>query len=683
MPTIKIYLTEGTVVKESSPNTSYSNLTYYQVGADSEGKDIRSFLKGDPLPAALYGADITSAKLYLYSQNTQGASSDFFRFSPGFVIDPWNTEITWDSQPAVDTYAYNYETENFGWINTDVTTDILIRTYMYPDTEFYWGVQLRALSSDTSLGTVKTFAKTGTYRPYIEITYTTPPALPTISPYATIVSFPNFDYSWEDPEFTINVSEEAYNRYHFTVGLKINNVWILDEQPIYPYIGTSKQGPYLGGYTEKIAAVLSTLSPTTFNSGKVGVTLVLNTHQGSHHYKTVRQANATMYFGDVYSLSSIPETHVSSYEMTSVPYQLHSYLDFHTMAVVSLEASIDGIVVFPRQNIYNRNTFIEIESSVLLNALGDKYQSYIKFDVIWKINNTIITSTVSSQKIHAPYPAPVISNLEVLAINPLGNLSENIELTPRPEFIQGVSIAKAQATCTSVPDVPITSIIWTINEGRAKDATDGGSVTWALVTSGEHTIQVTVTNSLGVITTEEKVIEVIPYVPVEASLVSVERFDNSGQGDLEDIKVTLLPSIKSLAPANENYWRLRLRRKTSEGWQDFLNTSDINLLTGRGALNTPKTLKDITSIYFTDLVYNIEIEIMDEFSTFLLRGRVLSEEVPLSIGPQGIGLGKVIQGDRILDMQGSIWVDDTEVNLLDLLNNISSLQARVTDLESN
>lgn len=693
MATVKIYLTEGTIVKEDSPTSNYSNLNYYQVGITPEGKKINSLMRGDPLPAALYGATITSAKLYLYSQNTQGASSDFLYFNPGAIVDPWNTDITWDSKPEVFSFSYFFEdAENFGWISTDITSAIRDRvqsdpeyysTYYYENRKSYWGFVLETFYPESYSGVTKTFAKSGTYRPYIQIEYQLPTALPTTPYAATITSFPNFDIE-DGPVVTINASQTHYSGYEHTITLKINNIPVLIDDEIYPYQNIQTID-YIYPPINLVAMALATLSPTSFLSGRVSVTLLLNTYSDNRTKKTVKQASATMTFPskDDYYFDSSPKTHISPYEMTAIPIDSYQWVDLHTISVVSLEISIEGVVVFPRQNVYSSNSSVEVESAILLNALGNKYWSNMKFDVIWKFNTTTITSTQSYQEIHAPYPAPEISNLQVTAINPLGNLSSSAISAPRPEFIEGVSTVKAQATCTSVPDAPITSITWTIDEGRVRDGNGNIPVTWTGISSGEHLVQVEVTNSLGVVTTDEKIIEVIPYSPVIGNLISIERFDNTGGGDLENIKVTIFPNIKSLSPANENYWRLRLRRKGPQGWEDFLNINDVNLFTGRGALNTSKTLKDITSLYFTDLIYDIEVEIMDEFSTFSLRGRVLSEEVPLSIGPKGIGLGKIVQGNRILDIQGPIWVNDTEVNLLDLLNDILSLENRVADLESD
>ena len=179
------------------------------------------------------------------------------------------------------------------------------------------------------------------------------------------------------------------------------------------------------------------------------------------------------------------------------------------------------------------------------------------------------------------------------------------------------------------------------------------AVSAVLEGSGTLTITGKVTDSRGRTTSKSVTVSVLPYAPPKITAFSLQRC--TAAGVLDDlgtyVKVTRAGSISSLKPGstekNSLSYVIRSKARTATTW--------TAKKTGTGALTL--TGSDVVGTYTTVTSADFRIEITDIFNTSISLAVLTTAAVTLSWGPEGVGIGKIVEPGRALDVAGSGYID--------------------------
>lgn len=189
--------------------------------------------------------------------------------------------------------------------------------------------------------------------------------------------------------------------------------------------------------------------------------------------------------------------------------------------------------------------------------------------------------------------------------------------------------------------------------------------------SGAVPIQVYVKDARGQETTYDTTVPVIDYVALSAQAQYIGRPLSGAENRLS---VTLKLSVSSLTygGAVTNGYLVTIKATPVSGGATITSVNETtNPGTASGLVKTytPAAEHDVTK------AYSVTITVKDDFSTVTIAGSLSTAAYPLVVGDIGIGVGKVPESGRVLDVFGEIY---------DVKNGVSrNLSEAVNDLEAS
>lgn len=174
-----------------------------------------------------------------------------------------------------------------------------------------------------------------------------------------------------------------------------------------------------------------------------------------------------------------------------------------------------------------------------------------------------------------------------------------------------------------------------------------------ITSAGELKITGKVTDSRGRSASKEVTVSVLPYAPPKITAFSLQRC--TAAGVLDDlgtyVKVTRAGSISSLKPGstekNSLSYVIRSKARTATTW--------TAKKTGTGALTL--TGSDVVGTYTAVTSADFRLDITDIFNTSISLAVLTTAAVTLSWGPEGVGIGKIVEPGRALDVAGPGYID--------------------------
>ncbi|MCK9288488.1 MAG: DUF859 domain-containing protein [Sphaerochaetaceae bacterium] len=235
----------------------------------------------------------------------------------------------------------------------------------------------------------------------------------------------------------------------------------------------------------------------------------------------------------------------------------------------------------------------------------------------------------------------------VITSSTIGNVPTTgaISGTERAYAIQGVSAISVSWSHTIPTGTTLAS--GTVSMGGVTKNTNPAS--FQATTAGTNTAVITVKDKRGRIGTKSLSIDVTAYSPISAQLLYLGRPRAEGSN-----QARLQAEVKHVvSPLSGNKYDVIIQTKEvgTSTWTTVLNS--------RYTPNATHTrVYDPTTVYDELKAFDTMITVADDYSTATLLGVLPTAAYPLVIGKYGIGVGKVPQGDRVLDVGGDIYAED-------------------------
>ena len=234
---------------------------------------------------------------------------------------------------------------------------------------------------------------------------------------------------------------------------------------------------------------------------------------------------------------------------------------------------------------------------------------------------------------------PVITSSTIGNVPTTGAISN----TSRAYAIQGVSAISVSWYHTIPAGTTLAS--GTVSMGGITENTNPAS--FQATTAGTNTALITVKDKRGRIGTKSLTINVTPYSPISAQLLYLgrPRAEGSNQAKLQaEVK-----QIVSTLSGNKYNVIIKTKAVGTSTWTTVLDSRYTPNATHTRVYNP-------TTIYDELKAFDTMITVADDYSTATLLGVLPTAAYPLVIGKYGIGVGKVPQGDRVLDVQGDAYI---------------------------
>ncbi len=276
--------------------------------------------------------------------------------------------------------------------------------------------------------------------------------------------------------------------------------------------------------------------------------------------------------------------------------------------------------------------------NAIYDALGDSVSGTATLTL-----STTIGGATSTHSATATVSIPV-SVVPTLTTAVSGASAEGMNnVTAKSYAIQNVGLVTGAATATAPRGTTIKSYKWTLTGGSTKTTKD---TSWVPTTSGTLAVVCTVTDGRGRTATISKNIAVTAYTPPALKMTRVDRVTV----DLNKVDAIYTSTVDAISDTNR--WRLVIRTRPVGG--DWSTAYDSGVTTN--GTSGSKTSR-LTPTYAITTAYELEATLTDGYTTRKGSLMIPTESVPLAIGKYGIGVGKVPQGDRVLDVQGDAYID--------------------------
>lgn len=220
-------------------------------------------------------------------------------------------------------------------------------------------------------------------------------------------------------------------------------------------------------------------------------------------------------------------------------------------------------------------------------------------------------------------------------------------VTAKSYAIQNVGVINGTSTATAPRGTTIKSYKWTLAGGSVKTTKNAS---WVPTASGTPAVACTVTDGRGRTATVSKNIAVTAYMPPTLIMTRADRVTV----DLNKIDAIYTSTVDAIG--NTNRWRLVIRTRPVGGsWSTAYDSGVI--ANGTSGSKTSR----LTPTYSTTQSYELAATLTDGYNTRSGSLMIPTEAVPLAIGPDGIGAGKIPEPGRALDVGGDIYING-EIN---------------------
>lgn len=465
--------------------------------------------------------------------------------------------------------------------------------------------------------------------------------LSTIPRATEIVSFSNFNTT--STSISVNLSRKSTAFTH-DVSLKIGSTTCASWNGVAAFNGagtfalsTTQRNNLLNALTSSQASATATLTVVTKSgSTTVGTKTATATYTASP--TTITSFSA---FNSGSSSLSVTLSRKNSL-MTQV-----ATLKIGSTTIGSWTANFDGASTLALSATHKNN---------LLNALPTSTSATATLSVVTTTpkGKALTAQTKTATYTIASGIVPTITSPTLTITNPTGAISGKT----RNYAIQNVSTLKVAFTRTAPQGTTIKSTVVTI--GSQTSSSNPASI--ISTASGSLDIKITVTDNRNRVTTSTALgsVSVIAYSALSAVLSSFERI--IGPTDLQDrleAKLKLTVSPITSGGVTTNAFNVKIQSVPAAGGS---TTTAINQTYDPGTASATTYTYNPSTTYEEMSVYNLTFIIQDDFSTVTIKNVLPTASYPLVIGEHGIGVGKIPEANRALDIAGRAYIDDFPIH---------------------
>lgn len=298
--------------------------------------------------------------------------------------------------------------------------------------------------------------------------------------------------------------------------------------------------------------------------------------------------------------------------------------------------------------------------NAIYDALGDSVSGTATLTLSTTVGGVTRTHSATAT---VSIPASVVPTLTTAV---LGATAAGMnDVTEKSYAIQNVGVINGTSTATAPRGTTIKSYRWTLAGGSTKTTKD---VSWVPTTSGTLAVVCTVTDGRGRTATVSKNIAVTAYTPPTLIMTRADRVTV----DLNKVDAIYTSTVDAIGDTNR--WRLVIRTRPVGGsWSTAYDSG----VTANGASGS-KTSR-LTPTYSTTQSYELEATLTDGYNTRSGSLMIPTEAVPLAIGPDGIGVGKIPEAGRALDVQGPVYFDGIQQGIVESGSNENGTWIRWAD----
>lgn len=212
-------------------------------------------------------------------------------------------------------------------------------------------------------------------------------------------------------------------------------------------------------------------------------------------------------------------------------------------------------------------------------------------------------------------------------------------------FLEGISEIKTIVNAEGAQGSTITTITQKIGHAQA----NGSEHVWKSLGVGQHTLTVTVVDSRGRSTSDTRTITVEAYTPPKIQYFIPAR---TGGGTNTSVQAVVNVSVTDIQNAGEfdNPFTLKIERKptSSDRWESVYSSIIRQPTYVNQRLNSGTN-------YAVDRGYDIRLTITDRYATSIALFNLGTSSVVMSWTDVGVGIGKIAEDSRVLDVGGQIY----------------------------
>lgn len=293
------------------------------------------------------------------------------------------------------------------------------------------------------------------------------------------------------------------------------------------------------------------------------------------------------------------------------------------------------------------------------NALLDKLPTSTSGTATITVATRLGTTTIGTRTKTATYTIladikPTISGVSTTITTPTGAISG----LSRSYAVQNISTVKISYSRAIPRGTTISAA--TVKLGAASST--GNPASFVPTGSGSQAITITVTDKRGRVGTYTSSLSVAAYGGLSAQLIHAQR-PQSGNDPQDTMQVRLrltVPAITS-GGSTTNAFNVTIRTVPVDGSSG--TSTAVNQTYNPGSATSTLYNYSPSMIYLETKAYNVTIVVKDDFKTVTMTGKLSTASFPLVLGKDGIGIGKIPEPGRALDVQGDTYFDGVKVDM--------------------
>lgn len=271
----------------------------------------------------------------------------------------------------------------------------------------------------------------------------------------------------------------------------------------------------------------------------------------------------------------------------------------------------------------------------MMNDVPDKDKVSVKFWVDTYNGNTKLgTDTYWLTLVMSSSVVPVIDSVVLV--------EQNAQAKASGKYIAGLSQLKAIVSATGVWNSSIRSVGQNLNGVQAS----GAEYVWTNLSAGQNKLVATVTDSRGRSASKTITFNVEQYTPPKIHLFVPAR---TGDGTNTSVKAVVNVSTSGLGSDTIN---IKIQRKltSASSWET------VRELNAKGT-SYSNTSENAGTNYDLTKAYDIRLVVSDKVGQSISMASISTSSTVMSWSDKGVGIGKIVENGRILDVAGDVYVD--------------------------
>lgn len=271
----------------------------------------------------------------------------------------------------------------------------------------------------------------------------------------------------------------------------------------------------------------------------------------------------------------------------------------------------------------------------MMNDVPDKDKVSVKFWVDTYNGNTKLgTDTYWLTLVMSSSVVPVLDSVVLV--------EQNAQAKASGKYIAGLSQLKAVVSASGVWSSSIRSVGQNLNGVQA----NGAEYVWTNLSAGQNKLVATVTDSRGRSASKTITFNVEQYTPPKIHLFVPAR---TGDGTNTSAKAVVNVSTSGLGSDTIN---IKIQRKPTSA----SNWETVRELNAKGT-SYSNTNENAGTNYDLTKAYDIRLVVSDKVGQSISMASISTSSTVMSWSDKGVGIGKIVENGRILDVAGDVYVD--------------------------